>query len=131
MVGSIAFLIASLWLATGTPFVQLESDRANNVVFIGWAGALFFGMLILRYAWALASPGKLAISYDGIEQNLGWRKRHWRWSDIEDVRLIKTSVPVCVVYPVAGLPVRLFGWNVRPQELKRRIDEHRSQAAAI
>ena len=131
LAGSTALLVASLWLATGTPLVEVEPDRADYVVFIGWVGALFFGLLSLRYAWALASPGELTISSFGIEQNLGWRRKRWRWSEIEDVRLSKTTVPVCIVYPAAGLPVRLFGWNVSPHELKRRIDEHRSKAVAI
>ena len=131
LAGSTALLVASLWLATGTPLVEVEPDRADYVVFIGWVGALFFGLLILRYACALASPGELTISSFGIEQNLGWRRKRWRWSDIEDVRLGKTTVPVCIVYPATGLPVRLFGWNADPRDLKRSIDEHRSQTAAI
>ena len=131
LAGSTALLVASLWLATGTPLVEVAPDRADYVVFIGWVGALFFGLLSLRYAWALASPGELTISSFGIEQNLGWRRKRWRWSDIEDVRLGKTAVPVCIVYPAAGLPVRLFGWNVHPQELKRHIDEHRLHLVEI
>ena len=131
MAGSTVPFVASLWLAIGTPLVEVASDRADYVVFIGWVGALFFGLLSLRYAWALASPGELTISSFGIEQNLGWRRKRWRWSDIEDVRLGKTTVPGCIVYPATGLPVRLFGWNADPRDLKRSIDEHRSQTAAI
>ena len=127
LVGSAGMVAVSLWLAIFDPLVELAPDRASYVEFIGWAGALFFALLLVRYAWALASPGTLTVSTAGLEQSLGWRRRRWRWSDIEEVRLVDSTVSVCIVYPTTALPVRLFGWNVEADQLKRLIDNYRSQ----
>jgi hypothetical protein len=88
------------------------------------------GVLALRYAWSLLKPGTLTVSSGGITQDLGWRRKHWNWADIDQVELRRTaanSVSVCMLYPIAKPPVRLFGWNVSADELYETIQRDRNR----
>lgn len=126
LVGSAVMLAVSLWLLTSQRLEPLPSNSGQTVTLTGWAGVIFFGVLMARYAWAVAKPGQLTVSEAGIEQDLGWRRKQWLWSDIRDVALVGSVVRACMIYPNKGLPVRLFGWEVEVEELKRDIDLHRS-----
>jgi len=104
-------------------------DRASKITAISWIGAAFFGVLALRYAWSLLKPGTLTISPAGITQDLGWRRKHWNWADIDQVELRRTAanfVSVCMLFPIAKPPVRLFGWNLSAAELYETIQRDRT-----
>lgn len=124
--GSAAFVAVSVWLLASPN--DLSPFRAEYVEFAGWIGVIFFGLMILRFAWAVVSPGKLAISPSGLEQDLGWRRKRWLWADIKDVVLVRSVMTTCMVRPRSGLPVRLFGWTASAKELKRAIDHARLAA---
>jgi len=116
------------------PPTPLSPDRASKVTAIGVIGAMFFGVLALRYVWSLLNPGTLTISADGITQNLGWRRRHWNWGEIDKVELGRTAgnlVGFCMLYPVASLPVRLFGWQLSAGEIYDAIEETRAKYAKV
>jgi hypothetical protein len=130
LVGCAGFVAVCVWMLTSSKLGTLPPNRADNVTAISWIGAAFFGLLAFRYAWSLLKPGTLIISPTGISQNLGWRSRHWRWSEIESVELRRTAanlVSVCLLHPFEQGPIRLFGWQRSPEELYGAIEEGRAR----
>lgn len=106
----------------------LEPSRVALVRIVGLVGALYCGVWVPRWAFAIVDPGSLSISVHGITQDLGWRVRRWCWTDITDVRIGGTVVPGCLIYPVAGPRMKLFGWNESPGKILEHIARYRSQA---
>jgi hypothetical protein len=128
LVGCTLFVAVCVW-ALGKPRASRISSLSEAKT-VGWfyLGIVFFSVIALRYAWTLHRPGILTISGEGITQDLGWRSRHWAWSDIERTQIIQTAgglVSVCMLYPRIGGRVRLFGWELSSDELQRKIDQYR------
>src|SRR4051812_39709562 len=93
-------------------------------------GAAFFAVLALRYLWSFCRPGTLTLDKNGITQNVGWRRVHWAWIDIDHTEIIQAPgrlVSACLVYPRVGGSVRLFGWTLSAEELQRKIEEYRTR----
>jgi hypothetical protein len=90
---------------------------------MSWIGAIFFGVLAVRYALALLKPGTLTISPMGIRQDLPWRSRHLRWADIEKVELRGSAM--VLIHPATERPIRLFGWELSPRDLYEVIERER------
>jgi hypothetical protein len=116
-------------MLTSSSLGTLPPDRAGKVTAISWIAAAFFGVLGIRYAWAVLKPGMLIISPTGISQDLGWRRRQWRWADIDQIEVQRTAanlMSLCVLYPKGRRPVRLFGWELSPEELHDAIERERA-----
>lgn len=128
-IGFLAFVAVCVGILMSARLASMEPYRAAISAVISWIGALFFGVMAVRYAWTLLSPGTLTISSEGIAQDLGWRSRKWRWSEIDRVELLKVAanpVSACMLYPVAERPVQLFGWQLSPDELYQTIQRDRA-----
>lgn len=133
MMGCVALVAVSIWLATASPAVPLSASRQLSVRVIGIASGLFFGVMIARFGWAFIRPGTLSISTNGLLQDLGWRKVRWNWSDIKDIKVVRTAgnlATVCLVYPKSGWPVRLFGWEISPTAIGQITERYR-QASTL
>lgn len=118
--GCIGFVAVAVWGAQVIP--DLKSDALLYLC------AAFFGVLALRYLWPLCHPGALTIGPDGITQNLGWRRLHWTWNDIDRTEVIQTPgglTSACLVYPRSGGRVRLFGWAISAEDIQRKVDTYR------
>jgi len=127
-IGCLAFIAACVWMLTSSRLAALPASKVNIVVAIGWLGSIFFGVLLLRYLLAVARPGTLTISPNGLKQDLGWRKKSWQWSDIDRAEIVRTAanrVSVCMIYPALERPVRLFGWEMAADELCGMINQNR------
>jgi hypothetical protein len=125
LLGCLAFVAVGGWMLSIAPS---EPRWTIRMTMGGYLGVLFFGVIALRYAWSVLKPGTLEVSTTGISQDLGWRKTHWRWADVEKVELRRTAadrVSVCLLYPNGRAPVRLFGWNVSAEQLFNTIERTR------
>ena len=121
LLGCIVFVCAGIWcLGLITNPIKLAGL---------YFATAFFGVLALRYFWAIVRPGILTISAQGITQDLGWRRLHWDWNDIDHTEVVWTAagrVSVCLLYTCSGKRVRLFGWKLPPEELQREIRGYQS-----
>ena len=125
----VAFVGVCLWTLSRPAASNLQPAEATKAVIFLRIGMAFFGLLALRYLWAACFPGTLTIDAQGITQNLGWRRLHWAWNDIDHTEVIRTAaglVSACLIYPRVGGRVRLFGWEVPADQLERKIEEYRS-----
>ena len=90
-----------------------------------YAGATFFAILAIRYLWSVCRPGTLTIDRDGLTLNLGWRRLHWAWDEIDRAELVRTPgnlASAYMIYPRVGGRVRLFGWRTSTKDLQRQIE---------
>lgn len=118
--GCAAFVSVALWGARTIP-----DPKRDALLYLC---AAFFAVLALRYLWSICWPGTLTIDANGITQNLGWRRLHWAWDDIDHTEVIHTRgglASACILYPRSGGRVRLFGWRLPPEELQWKIEEYR------
>lgn len=132
LVGCLAFVSVCLWALRFPRASHPTSLRGQEGIAWMYFAIAFFGILGLRYAWTLLRPGTLTITDEGISQNLGWRRRRWAWHEISRTEVLRTAanlVSVCLIHTPDGEKVRLFGWEMRPEELQRKIDEHRGKRA--
>jgi hypothetical protein len=94
----------------------------------------YCGFLTLRFGWAFLRPGTPKISEAGLERDLGWHNKTLLWKDVSDVQLrwaAAHTVSVCMVYPFAGSPIRLFGWQTKPNDIYDFIEHYRRDDAAV
>jgi hypothetical protein len=125
----LGFLAISIWMWLSPGTQSMPDDNTSRAEAIGWIGTAFWGIIALRFGWSLVRPGTLTITSTGVTEDLGWRSRHWPWSEIERVELRRTYgglTSFCMLYPVDSGPVRLFGWCVSPDELSKTIERERA-----
>ncbi|MEO5493039.1 MAG: hypothetical protein ABIR08_03320 [Sphingomonas sp.] len=92
-----------------------------------YLSAAAFVVLGVRYLWTVCCPGTLTIDPEGLTQDLGWRRRHWAWNEIDHAERVRTPgnlASAYVIYPHAGGRFRLFGWRVSTDELQRKIETY-------
>jgi hypothetical protein len=122
LLGCSAFVTLGLWGARTIP-----DPRSDALLY--WSAA-FFAVLALRYLWSIYRPGTLTLDEAGMTENLGWKRLHWAWAEIDHTEVIQTPgglASACLIYPHTGGRVRLFGWRLSANELHRRIEEYRAR----
>ena len=122
LVGSIGAAVLGAWLIYITHTQTLPDSRELIVEIAGWSGVLFFGLVALRYAFASVKPGKLTISEAGLQEDLGWRRRRWKWSEVQNAAVIKRTVSVCELTLYNDKRVLLFGWELDADGLLNLVE---------
>jgi hypothetical protein len=84
----------------------------------------FFGVLTLRYAWALAFPGNLIFSNKGMELDFGLMRRSWRWDEVSHVSIDSMPTFVCSIILMNGKSIRLFGWDRSGMEVSLIVEQY-------
>lgn len=127
LAGSIGFVVLGAWLIYKTHTQTLPDSRELMGEIGGWSGVLFFGPVALRFALASVKPGKLTLSEAGLEEDLSWRIRKWKWSEIQGAAVIKRTASVCELTLFNGKRVQLFGWELDAERLLNLIESFQTK----
>lgn len=124
---SIGFVVLGAWLIYLTHTQNRPDARELMGEIGGWSAFLFFGPVALRFAIASIKPGILTLSEAGLEENLGWRSRQWKWSEVKGAAVIKRTALVCELILLNEKRVQLFGWELNAEELLNLIESFQTK----
>lgn len=84
--------------------VSLAQPGICRVVSLGaYSPFLLVGLFIS--VTPVVKPERLVLARDGLTYSAPWRKRHWSWDEIRDIKLVKSQSPI---------PFVRWFWRARP-----------------